>query len=92
MVCVELRIADGFGQHPAKLAFVFGGSCLGGCILLGKAAAGEQVQLEEPEDPQDDEDKPGDTGAQGMTIAEAKSAIAIRLGISTTQIEISIKA
>lgn len=76
------------GRRGSKSRFEWAFSC----ILLGKAAAGEQVQLEEPEDPQD-EDKPGDTGgAQGMTIAEAKSAIAIRLGISTAQIEISIKA
>lgn len=62
------------------------------CILLGKAAAGEQVQLEEPEDPQDDEEESGPDYSAGLTIAEAKSAIAARLGISPSQIEISIKA
>jgi hypothetical protein len=75
------------GRRGAKSRFEWAFSC----ILLGKAAAGEQVQLEEPEDPQEDEEKPTDS-LGGMTIAEAKSAIALRLGISTSQIEIIIKA
>jgi predicted transcriptional regulator len=75
------------GRRGSKSRFEWAYSC----ILLGKAAAGEQVQLEEPEDPQEDEEKPTD-GVSGMTIAEAKSAIASRLGISTSQIEIIIKA
>lgn len=76
------------GRRGSKSRFEWAYSC----ILLGKAAAGEQVQLEEPDDPQDDEDKPGGNSVSGLTIAEAKSAIAARLGISPSQIEISIKA
>jgi hypothetical protein len=61
------------------------------CILLGKAAAGEQVQLEEAENPEDDDDM-GSENVRGMSIANAKAAIAAHLGISVAQIEISIKA
>ena len=76
------------GRRGSKSRFEWAYSC----ILLGKAAAGEHVQLEEPEDPQDEEDEAGPDHSAGLTIAEAKSAIAARLGISTSQIEITIKA
>lgn len=83
--CGEFK--NGRRGSPSRLEWAYS------CILLGKAAAGEQVQLEEPEDPQDEDfEIVSDIGDAGLTISEAKSAIAVRLGIAPSQIEITIKA
>jgi hypothetical protein len=64
------------------------------CIALGKAAAGETIQLEKAENPQEEEEdpEPSPGAANGLTISEAKAALAKRLGISIESIEIHIKA
>ncbi|NVN85373.1 MAG: hypothetical protein HXX15_04705 [Rhodopseudomonas sp.] len=64
------------------------------CIGLGKAAAGEPIQLDKAEDPEEEEieDTAEQSITKGMTIAEAKAALAESLGISVSQIEISIRA
>lgn len=62
------------------------------CIALGKAAAGEPIQLEQAENPQEDETDEVESASDGLTIAQAKSGLARRLGISVDQIEIRINA
>lgn len=75
------------GRRGAPSRFEWAYSCIG----LGKAAAGEPIQLEQAEDPQDDEEEL-DTASDNMTIAQAKAALARSLGISVDQIEIRISA
>jgi biotin operon repressor len=84
--CGHFRV----GRRGAKSRFEWAYSCVG----LGKAAAGEPIQLESAENPQEEEEEEEEveTVGKGMTIAEAKSALAARLGISVSQIEIIIKA
>jgi biotin operon repressor len=62
------------------------------CIVLGKVAAGESIPLKKPENPQEDEEAEEIDSNEGMTIPEAKSALAKHLGISVEQIEINIRA
>ena len=75
------------GRRGAPSRFEWAYSCIG----LGKAAAGEPIQLEQAEDPQDD-DEDLDAASASMTIAQAKAALARSLGISIDQIEIRISA
>jgi biotin operon repressor len=77
------------GRRGSKSRFEWGYSCIG----LGKVAAGEPITLEKAEDPQEEEEEYEEEYAKkGMTIMEAKTALAERLGISVSQIEIHIKA
>ncbi|MGD0335224.1 MAG: hypothetical protein ABSA90_18525 [Xanthobacteraceae bacterium] len=75
------------GRRGAPSRFKWAYSCIG----LGKAAAGEPIQLEQAENPQDDEEEL-DAAFDHMTIAQAKAALARSLGISVNQIEIRISA
>lgn len=75
------------GRRGAPSRFEWSYSCIG----LGKAAAGEPVQLEQADDPEDEEALPDD-GLKTLTIAEAKAALARSLGVSVDQIEIRINA
>jgi hypothetical protein len=61
------------------------------CIALGKVAAGEMLQLEKAENPQEEEEEPEEAVA-GLTISEAKAALAKHLGIPIENIEIHIRA
>ena len=71
------------------------------CRSIGRAASGEDSELEQPENPITEEEEerldappaPGsDMTAPGLTITEAKRLLAVSLGISESSIEISIKA
>lgn len=74
------------GRRGSASRFEWAYSCIG----LGKAAAGEPVQLEQAENPEAEEELPG--GGREMTISEAKAALARSLGVSIDQIEIRINA
>jgi hypothetical protein len=71
---------------PSRLEWAYS------CIGLGKAAAGEPIQLEQAENPQEDDEEVQNGSDEGMTIAQAKAALARKLGISVDQIEIRITA
>jgi hypothetical protein len=82
--CGEFKV----GRRGSKSRFEWAFSCIG----LGKAAAGEPIQLERADNPTEEEEEEvsGDVG--GLTIANAKAGLAAHLGIAITQIEIIIKA
>jgi hypothetical protein len=67
------------------------------CISLGRAAAGETIQLEEkpesqqlPEDEDEDEVR-GVVTEPGAAISVAKQELSKRLGVATSQIEIIVR-
>lgn len=66
------------------------------CISLGKAAAGEDEELEAPEDPvaedQDEEVISEGLTVGPLTIPAAKASLAAALGVSEGNIEIIIRA
>jgi hypothetical protein len=64
------------------------------CISLGRAAAGETVQLEEKSENQqfEDDDDASPTLAESVgPVAAAKSELAKQLGVATSQIEIVVR-
>ena len=86
--CGEFKV----GRRGSKSRFEWAFSCIG----LGKAAAGEPIQLEKADNPQEEEEEEEEREATelagGMTIARAKAELAKQLGVATTQIEILIRA
>ncbi|HVY35059.1 MAG TPA: hypothetical protein VG960_11640 [Caulobacteraceae bacterium] len=86
------------GRHGQKSRFRWAYSC----VALGQIAAGEDVDLEPAQNPlpESEDDDLTDASApveqpkphQGLTLAEAKSALAIALGVPVTNIEIIVKA
>ncbi len=84
------------GRRGQKSRFIWFYSC----ISLGQAASGESTDIAEPENPMTEEDPIIDTDNNSskigdpvvLTIAEAKSALAISLGVPITCIEITVRA
>jgi hypothetical protein len=59
------------------------------CIALGKAAAGEQVELSKSDTATAEEES---VPATGFSIEQAKAGLAARFGVPMAHIEITIKA
>ena len=84
------------GRRGQKSRFSWGYSC----ISLGKAAAGETSNLEQPENPlpesEEEEEESivthGVGTPQRMTITQAKEALAASLGVPVANIEITVRA
>ena len=82
------------GRRGSRSRFVWAFSC----ISLGRIAAGEEAELEEPTDPEpeDNADEAAATvefsSAGKLTIADAKRIMATSLGVPETSIEILVRA
>ena len=81
------------GRRGHKSRFAWGYSC----ISLGKAAAGQTTELEEPEDPLPEAEEEAATSQPAlapprMNIADAKRALSLTLGVPESAIEILIRA
>lgn len=80
------------GRRGWKSRFIWAYSC----ISLGKAASGQDSILQEPSDEAGTDSiaarqSNGELAVDGLTIADAKNALAASLGISPSNIEITIK-
>ncbi len=80
------------GRRGQKSRFVWEYSC----ISLGKAAAGETSNLEQPENPLPEAEEetgiPAIAPVSQLTIIQAKEALAASLGVPVANIEITVRA